>query len=80
MELDIIKGKKVAELREIAAALKIEGAAKLKKKEIIDILTKMHEQAEAERASQAAGTAPGEDAGAAAAGPSDCCNIRSDCR
>ena len=42
MELDIIKGKKVAELREIAAALKIEGAAKLKKKEIIDILTKMH--------------------------------------
>ncbi len=71
MELDIIKGKKVAELREIAAALKIEGAEKLKKKEIIDILTKMHEQAEAERASQAAGTAPGEDAGAAAAGPAD---------
>ena len=38
MELDIIKEKKVAELREIAKALKIPGAAQLKKKEIIDIL------------------------------------------
>ena len=34
MELDILKGKKVAELREIARALKIPGADKLKKKEL----------------------------------------------
>lgn len=54
MELDIIKGKKVAELREIAAALKIEGAAKLKKSEIVAILTKMHEDAEAARAAEPA--------------------------
>ena len=52
MELDIIKGKKVAELREIAAALHIEGAAKMKKSEIIALLTKMHEEAEAARTSQ----------------------------
>ena len=50
MELDIIKGKKVAELREIAAVLHIEGAAKLKKAELVAILTKMHEDAEAEAA------------------------------
>ena len=50
MELDIIKGKKVAELREIAAALKIEGAAKMKKSEIVAILTKMHEEASAQAA------------------------------
>ncbi|MBQ3921535.1 MAG: transcription termination factor Rho, partial [Firmicutes bacterium] len=50
MELDIIKGKKVAELREIAAALGIEGASGMKKAEIIAILTTMHEQAVAEGA------------------------------
>ena len=50
MELDIIKEKKVAELREIARALKIPGASQLKKKEIIEILTRMHEEAEAQRA------------------------------
>ena len=50
MELDILKGKKVAELREIAAALKIEGAAKMKKSEILEVLYKMHEEAEAEKA------------------------------
>ena len=61
MELDIIKDKKVAELREIARALKIEGADKLKKKEIIDILTKMHEQAEAERAAMGQAADPEED-------------------
>ena len=53
MELDIIKEKKVAELREIARALKIPNAAQLKKKEIIDILTRMHEEAEAQRAAMA---------------------------
>ena len=52
MELDILKGKKVAELREIAAALGIENAAQLKKKEIMEILTRMHEEAEKERAAQ----------------------------
>ena len=48
MDLDIIKGKKVAELREIAAALKIPGAAAMKKSEIVALLTKMHEEAEAQ--------------------------------
>ena len=52
MELDILRGKKVAELREIAAALGIGNAASLKKKEIMEILTKMHEEAEKERAAQ----------------------------
>ena len=54
MELDIIKGKKVAELREIAAALKIPGAAAMKKAEIVALLTKMHEEAEAQAAGEAA--------------------------
>ena len=57
MELDILKGKKVAELREIARALKIPGADKLKKKELIDIMTQMHLQAEAERAAAASAAA-----------------------
>ena len=52
MELDILKGKKVAELREIAAALKIEGAAKLKKSELIAIFTRMHEDAVASGAAE----------------------------
>ncbi|MBQ3931744.1 MAG: transcription termination factor Rho [Firmicutes bacterium] len=52
MELDILKGKKVAELREIAAALKIEGAAKLKKSELIAIFTRMHEETVASGAMQ----------------------------
>ena len=63
MELDILKGKKVAELREIARALKIPGADKLKKKELMDIMTQMHLAAEAERA--AAASAAPEDASAA---------------
>lgn len=46
---DILKDKKVAELREIAAALKVENASKLKKSELLEILTKMHEEAEAAR-------------------------------
>ena len=54
MDLDIIKGKKVAELREIAAALKIPGAAAMKKAEIIALLTKMHEEAQQEEAQNAA--------------------------
>ncbi|MBR4150133.1 MAG: transcription termination factor Rho [Firmicutes bacterium] len=58
MELDIIKGKKVAELREICAALKIEGAAKMKKAEIVALLTKMHEEAQA--AAQAPAAEPAE--------------------
>ena len=65
MELDILKGKKVAELREIAKALKIPGADKLKKKEITDILTKMHNEAEAQRAAgsfDAAGSGESEEA------------------
>ena len=45
MELDILKTKKVAELREIAAALKIEGAAKMKKSELLALFTRMHEEA-----------------------------------
>ena len=53
MDLDIIKGKKVAELREIAAALKIPGAAAMKKSEIVALLTKMHEEAEAQQAAEA---------------------------
>ena len=54
MELEFIKGKKVAELREIAAALKIEGADKLKKAELVDLLTEMHNQAQAEAAQEPA--------------------------
>ena len=50
MELDFIKGKKVAELREIASALKVEGAAKMKKAELVELLTRMHQEAEAARA------------------------------
>ena len=47
---DILKDKKLAELREIAAALKIENAAKLKKSELLEILTRMHEEAQAQGA------------------------------
>ena len=56
MELDILKGKKVAELREIANALKIEGASKMKKAELLAVMTRMHEEAVAaqEAAAQAA--------------------------
>jgi transcription termination factor Rho len=46
---DILKDKKLAELREIGAALKIENAAKLKKSELLEILTKMHEDAQKEQ-------------------------------
>ena len=53
MELDILKDKKVAELREIAAALGIGNAKSLKKKEIVEILTRMHEEAEKEKAAKA---------------------------
>ncbi|MBQ2597602.1 MAG: Rho termination factor N-terminal domain-containing protein, partial [Oscillospiraceae bacterium] len=53
MELDILKDKKVAELREIAAALGIANAKSLKKKEIVELLTRMHEEAEKEKAAQA---------------------------
>ncbi len=59
MELDIIKGKKVAELREIAAALGIENAASMKKAEIVALLTKMHE--DAVKAAEEAGEAPAEE-------------------
>ena len=74
MELDIIKEKKVAELREIARALKIPNAAQLKKKEIIDILTRMHEEAEAQRAAMeqeesAAGPVPEKEEQAAEPAP-----------
>ena len=62
MELDILKGKKVAELREIAAALGVENAASLKKKEIMELLTRMHEEAEKERAAQAEAPVPEEPA------------------
>ncbi len=47
MTPDFLKEKKVAELREIAAALKIENADKLKKSELLEIMTKMHEEAQA---------------------------------
>ncbi|NCB43020.1 MAG: transcription termination factor Rho [Clostridia bacterium] len=45
MELDLLKKKKVAELREIAQALGIKGVDALKKSDILDLLTKMHEEA-----------------------------------
>ena len=53
MELDILKDKKVAELREIAKALGIKGASVMKKQEIVDLLTRMHEEAEKEKAAAA---------------------------
>ncbi|MBQ6670717.1 MAG: transcription termination factor Rho [Firmicutes bacterium] len=63
MELDILKGKKVAELREIANALKIEGAAKMKKAELLAVMTRMHEEAVAaqEAAKAAEAEAPAAD-------------------
>ena len=54
MELDILKDKKIAELREIAAALKIEGAAKMKKSELLAVFTRMHEEAVASGAAEEA--------------------------
>jgi transcription termination factor Rho len=47
---EFLKEKKVAELREIAAALNIENAEKLKKSELLEIMTKMHEEAQAQQA------------------------------
>ena len=63
MELDILKGKKVAELREIANALKIEGAAKMKKAELLAVMMRMHEEAVAaqEAAKAAEAEAPAAD-------------------
>ena len=58
MELDILKDKKVAELREIAKALGIKGASGMKKQEIVDLLTRMHEEAEKEKAAAAEKAAP----------------------
>ena len=45
MEIEDLKQKKVAELKEIAAVLKIEGAAKMKKQELLDTLIALHEEA-----------------------------------
>ncbi len=45
MEIEDLKQKKVAELKEIAAALKIEGAAGMKKQELLDTLLALHEEA-----------------------------------
>ena len=59
MELDILKGKTVAELRTIASALGVEGTAKMRKKELFELLSEMSRQAEG--ASQAgASEAPAE--------------------
>lgn len=55
MELDILKEKKVAELREIATALGVGGAAGMKKREILELLTQMH--LEATRAQEQAASA-----------------------
>ena len=62
MELDLLKEKKVAELREIAAALGVKGAEKLKKKEILDLLIKMHEEAVLQSAEGKPAAAKAEDA------------------
>jgi len=53
MELDFLKDKKVAELREIAAALHLEGYQKLKKAELLALLIKMHEDAQQQNAETA---------------------------
>ncbi|MBQ6261749.1 MAG: transcription termination factor Rho [Firmicutes bacterium] len=50
MELDLLREKKVAELREIGKALKIPGVSSMKKKELLDALVKMAEEAEAAEA------------------------------
>jgi len=42
---DILKDKKLSELREIAQALNVENASKLKKSELLELLTNMHEKA-----------------------------------
>ncbi len=48
MELNILKGKTVAELRIIASAIGVEGAAKMKKKELFELLSEMNRQAESD--------------------------------
>lgn len=58
---DILKDKKLAELREIAAALNIENASKLKKSELLEIMTKMHEEAQQSSAEEAAPEEKAED-------------------
>ena len=60
---DILKDKKVAELREIAEALHAEGAAKMKKTELLELLTQMHDNAE-EKAATANVAASGEEVSA----------------
>ena len=65
MELELLKEKKVAELREIAKALGFD-ASKMKKAEIIAELTRMHEEAEAAKAAAPAQTEAAEAAEPAA--------------
>ncbi len=50
---EILKGKKVAELRAIAEALGIKGAEQMKKSDLTNLLTSMHEEAEAQKAEKA---------------------------
>ncbi len=57
MELNILKGKTVAELRIIASAIGVEGAAKMKKKELFELLSEMNRQAESDGAPEAESSA-----------------------
>ena len=57
MELNILKGKTVAELRIIASAIGVEGAAKMKKKELFELLSEMNRQAESAGAPEAESSA-----------------------
>lgn len=45
MNIEDLKTKKLAELKEIASVLKIEGASKMKKQELLDTLIGLHEKA-----------------------------------
>ncbi|MBO6011037.1 MAG: Rho termination factor N-terminal domain-containing protein, partial [Oscillospiraceae bacterium] len=54
MEIEILKGKTVAELRIIASALGVEGASGMKKKELFELLSEMSRQAEARRSADEA--------------------------
>ncbi len=57
---EILKDKKLAELREIAKALNVPGCTKMKKQELLDCLTRMHEEAQAAQQAEAEAVYPPE--------------------
>ncbi|MCF0150467.1 MAG: Rho termination factor N-terminal domain-containing protein, partial [Firmicutes bacterium] len=58
MDFELLRDKKVAELREIGKALHIEGAETMKKKDLLDILWQMSAEAEKQKAAPAEDVSP----------------------